>query len=138
MVTIFTMEEEWHRVWKAGQTSKLTELIKQSHSPRPSIYSAEYLARPPKRGKIELELPSERIENTRYSCPFRKHSRQRYNIHTHRTCALSCFRQSLVSSKDANLSNITYAKFTGNIFIELTVLQFNVRAVRFNFGTKTL
>jgi hypothetical protein len=47
--------------------------------------------RPPKRGKIELELPGDRIESPRYSCPFRKHDRQRYNIHTHRTCALSCF-----------------------------------------------
>lgn len=47
--------------------------------------------RSPKRGKIELELRSDRIESPRYSCPFRKHDRQRYNIHTHRTCALSWF-----------------------------------------------
>ena len=46
------------------------------------------------------------------------------------------FRQSPVSSKHAKLSNITYAKFTGNIFIELTVLKFNARAARFSFRTK--
>jgi hypothetical protein len=45
----------------------------------------------PKRIRSELELPADRIENPRYSCPYRKHNRQRYNIHTHRTCALSWF-----------------------------------------------
>jgi hypothetical protein len=48
-------------------------------------------SRYPKRIRSELELPADRIENPRYSCPYRKHNRQRYNIHTHRTCALSWF-----------------------------------------------
>jgi len=47
--------------------------------------------RAPKRRKIEPNLPPDRIENPRYSCPYRKHNRQRYNIHTHKTCALSWF-----------------------------------------------
>jgi hypothetical protein len=47
--------------------------------------------RVPKRGKIEAGLPGDKLENTRYSCPYRKHDRMRYNIHTHRTCALSWF-----------------------------------------------
>jgi hypothetical protein len=45
----------------------------------------------PKRGRIDSNLPPDRAENPRFSCPYRKHNRQRYNIHTHRTCALSCF-----------------------------------------------
>jgi hypothetical protein len=45
----------------------------------------------PKRSRTDLELPADRIENPRYSFPYRKHNRQRYNIHTHRTCALSWF-----------------------------------------------
>jgi hypothetical protein len=47
--------------------------------------------RAPKRRKIEPELPPDRIENPRYSCPYRKHNSQRYSIHTHKTCALSWF-----------------------------------------------
>ncbi|KAH6708791.1 hypothetical protein BKA61DRAFT_678648 [Leptodontidium sp. MPI-SDFR-AT-0119] len=46
---------------------------------------------PPKRGRSEPGLPSDTTEKLRYSCPYRKHNRQRYNIHTHRTCALSGF-----------------------------------------------
>jgi hypothetical protein len=45
----------------------------------------------PKRGKSEPGLPWDTTEKLRYSCPYRKHNRQRYNIHTHRTCALSGF-----------------------------------------------
>jgi hypothetical protein len=48
-------------------------------------------SRYPKRSRTDLELPADRIESPRYSCPYRKHNRQRYNIHTHRTCALSWF-----------------------------------------------
>jgi len=47
--------------------------------------------RAPKRRRIEPELPPDRIENSRYSCPYRKHNRERYSIHTHKTCALSWF-----------------------------------------------
>jgi hypothetical protein len=48
-------------------------------------------SRYPKRSRTDLELPADRIESPRYSCPYRKHNRQRYNIHTRRTCALSWF-----------------------------------------------
>jgi len=47
--------------------------------------------RRPKRGRIETALPGDKLENARFSCPYRKHNRSRYNIHTHRTCALSWF-----------------------------------------------
>jgi hypothetical protein len=45
----------------------------------------------PKRGKIESDIAPERIEIARYSCPYRKHNRQRYNNHAHKSCALSWF-----------------------------------------------
>jgi hypothetical protein len=69
-------------------TSSIPQLCGNSHS-RADDDEDDW--RFPKRIRSDLELPADRIENPRYSCPYRKHNRQRYNIHTHRTCALSWF-----------------------------------------------
>jgi hypothetical protein len=69
------------RIWSRPPNSK-------SHQ---RLNDDEDDGRVPKRRKIESELPPDRIESPRYSCPYRKHNRQRYNIHTHKTCALSWF-----------------------------------------------
>lgn len=42
----------------------------------------------PKDNMNDLENP---IKKPRYACPYRKHNRRRYNLHDHRTCALSWF-----------------------------------------------
>jgi hypothetical protein len=47
--------------------------------------------RQPKRNRDNSNLPADTSEKIKYSCPYRKHNRQRYNVHTHRTCALTGF-----------------------------------------------
>lgn len=47
--------------------------------------------RPPKRIRAELNIPADVIERIKLSCPYRKHNRRKYNVHTHRTCAFSSF-----------------------------------------------
>ncbi|KAE8444956.1 hypothetical protein EG329_014083 [Mollisiaceae sp. DMI_Dod_QoI] len=47
--------------------------------------------RPLKRNRDKSNLPADALEKIKYSCPYRKHNRRKYNIHTHRTCALSWF-----------------------------------------------
>jgi hypothetical protein len=47
--------------------------------------------RQPKRNRDDSNLPADASEKIKYSCPYRKHNRRRYNVHTHRTCALTGF-----------------------------------------------
>lgn len=47
--------------------------------------------RPPKRNRNDSNNPIDTPEKIKLSCPYRKQNRQKYNVHTHRTCALSGF-----------------------------------------------
>ena len=47
--------------------------------------------RQPKRNRDDSNLSADASEKIRYSCPYRKHNRRKYNVHTHRTCALTGF-----------------------------------------------
>jgi hypothetical protein len=47
--------------------------------------------RQPKRNRDNSNLSADASEKVKYSCPYRKHNRRRYNVHTHRTCALTGF-----------------------------------------------
>lgn len=47
--------------------------------------------RQPKRNRDNSNLSADASEKIKYSCPYRKHNRRRYNVHTHRTCALTGF-----------------------------------------------
>jgi hypothetical protein len=47
--------------------------------------------RQPKRNRDDSNLPADASEKIKYSCPYRKHNRRMYNVHTHRTCALTGF-----------------------------------------------
>jgi hypothetical protein len=42
-----------------------------------------------KRAPTKRRLPLAGQTENRFACPFRKHNPRRYNIHTHRSCALS-------------------------------------------------
>jgi hypothetical protein len=47
--------------------------------------------RQPKRNRDDSNLSADASEKIKYSCPYRKHNRRKYNVHTHRTCALTGF-----------------------------------------------
>ena len=47
--------------------------------------------RQPKRNRDDSNLSADASEKIKYSCPYRKHNRKKYNVHTHRTCALTGF-----------------------------------------------
>jgi hypothetical protein len=47
--------------------------------------------RQPKRNRDDSNVPADASEKIKYACPYRKHDRQRYNVHTHRICVLTGF-----------------------------------------------
>jgi hypothetical protein len=88
--------------------------------------------RPPKRNRNDSNNPIDISEKIKLSCPYRKRNRRKYNVHTHRTCALSGF---------PDIARVKYAlgfgMFTsgsadslGNTCTELTALQSSATAVR--------
>lgn len=74
------------------ETSGFLSASKTSLGKRPtSDNEKENEERPPKRIRAGLDIPADAIERIKLSCPYRKHNRRKYNVHTHRTCALSSF-----------------------------------------------
>ena len=87
--------------------------------------------RPPKRHRNDSTNKTDASERIKLSCPYRKRNKRKYNVYSHRTCALSGF---------PDIARVKYAlelcRFTSesidslwNTYTERTELQYSVIAV---------
>jgi hypothetical protein len=66
--------------------------------------------RPPKRSRNDSNNPNDPSVRIKLSCPYRKRDRRKYNVHTHRTCALSSFPD---TARLKYAIDFRYGKFEG-------------------------